>query len=146
MRAKMLAAVTVLAVGLFGIAMAQEAPPTPPQGAGQGRGMRGNFRGVGGQITAIDGSTITLETFRGETAKVKITSSTRLVKDGNEAKLSEFKVGDRVFAAGEQDKDGAWIAQMFGQRTTFVAGPRHGMMGGAQASRKITARPTFSES
>jgi hypothetical protein len=123
----MLAAVTVLAAGLCGIAMAQDAPPTPPRGGGPGMGMRGNFRGVGGQITAIDGSTITLDTFRGETAKVKITSSTRLVKDGNEAKLSEFKVGDRVFAAGEQDKDGAWIAQTFGQRNGA------GRMGGMQA-------------
>jgi riboflavin synthase alpha subunit len=83
--------------------------------------------GVGGQITAIDGSTVTLETFRGETAKVKITSSTRLMKDGNEVKLSEFKVGDRVFASGEQDKDGVWTAQMFGQRNGG------GRMGAAQA-------------
>jgi hypothetical protein len=125
----MWAAVTVLAVGLGGMAMAQDAPPTPPQDrAGQGRGMRRDFHGVGGQITAIEGSTVTLQTFRGETAKVKITSSTRLMKDGNEVKLSEFKVGDRVFAAGEQDKDGVWTAQMFGQRATGVTGPRGGMM------------------
>jgi hypothetical protein len=124
----MWAAVSVLAVGLCGMAMAQDAPPTPPQGGGgQGRGMRQGFHGVGGQITAIEGSTITLETFRGETAKVKITSSTRLMKDGGEVKLSEFKVGDRVFAAGEQDKDGVWTAQMFGQRNGG------GRMGGAQA-------------
>jgi hypothetical protein len=89
--------------------------------------MRRDFHGVGGQITAIEGSTVTLETFRGETAKVKITSSTRLMKDGSEVKLSEFKVGDRVFAAGDQDKDGVWTAQMFGQRNGG------GRMGGALA-------------
>lgn len=128
MRTNMLAAVTVLAVGLCGMAMAQDAPSTSPQGGfGHGRGMRRDFHGVGGQITAIEGSTITLETFRGETAKVKITSSTRLMKDGNEVKLSEFKVGDRVFAAGDQDKDGVWTAQMVGQRNGA------GRMGGMNA-------------
>ncbi len=76
-----------------------------------------NFPGVGGQITAIEGSTLTLQTFRGETAKVNITSSTRLTKDRNEAKLSDFKVGDRVFAAGEQGKDGVWTARMLAQRS-----------------------------
>jgi hypothetical protein len=49
------------------------------------------------------------------------------MKDGKEAKLSDFKVGDRVFASGEQDKDGVWTAQMLGQR----AGA--GGMGGMQA-------------
>jgi hypothetical protein len=84
---------------------------------------------VGGQITAIDSSTVMLQTFSGEAAKVKITSSTRIMKDRNEAKLSDFKVGDRVFAAGEQDKDGVWSAQVFGQRSGGGSG-RAGMMGG----------------
>jgi riboflavin synthase alpha subunit len=124
----MWAAVTLLAAGLCAIATAQDAPPVPPQGgAGPGRGMGRDFHVVGGQITAIEGATITLENRRGDTAKVKITPSTRLMKNGSEAKLSDFKVGDRVFAAGEQDKDGVWIAQMLGQRN----GP--GGMGGAQA-------------
>jgi hypothetical protein len=78
--------------------------------------MRRDFHGVGGQITAIEGSMITLQTFRGETAKVKITSSTRLMKNGAEAKLSDFTVGDHVSVAGEQDKDGVWTAQRLGQR------------------------------
>jgi hypothetical protein len=86
--------------------------------------------GVGGQVTSIEGSVITLHTFRGETAKVKITSSTRLMKDRNPAKLTDFKVGDRVFAGGEQDKDGVWTAQMLVERTGAAGGPRGGMAGG----------------
>jgi len=76
-----------------------------------------DVRGVGGQITAIEGSTVTLQTLRGETAKVNITSSTRLTRDRNDAKLSDFKVGDRVFAAGEQGKDGVWTARILAQRS-----------------------------
>jgi hypothetical protein len=52
------------------------------------------------------------------------------MKDRNEAKLSDFKIGDHVFASGEQDKDGVWTAQMLGERTG-QGGPRGGM-GGAQ--------------
>jgi hypothetical protein len=130
MRLKILAAVAVLAAGLCGTAVAQDAPPPGQGGTRGGRGPGANFPGIGGQITAIDGSTITLQTFRGETAKVNITSSTRLTKDRNEAKLSDFKVGDRVFASGEQGKDGVWTARMLAERTG--GGFRGGMMGAAQ--------------
>jgi hypothetical protein len=111
-------AVVILAAGLTGIAMGQDMPPAgaPPQnGQRMGRGMGGEFRGVGGEITAIEGSTITLHTFRGGTAKVKVTGSTIIRKEGAEAKLSDYKVGDRIMVGGEQDKDGVWIAQRMGQ-------------------------------
>jgi hypothetical protein len=124
--------VAVLAIGLCVSAMAQDSPPTPPEGGqSTGRGMGRDFHGVGGQITAIEGSMITLQTRDGETAKVKVSSSTRIMKDRNEAKLSDFKVGDRIFAAGEQGKDGVWVADMLGQRTG-AGGPPRGGMGGPQ--------------
>jgi Cu/Ag efflux protein CusF len=135
MRVNILAAVAALAITLSGAAMAQDAPSpgtSPQEGTRSGRGAgAAAFHGVGGQITAIDGSTVTLQTFSGGIAKVKVTSSTRIMKDRNEAKLSDFKVGDRVFASGEQDKDGTWTAQRFGQRGGGFA--RGGMMGGIQA-------------
>jgi len=100
-----------------------------------GHGMgHGDFHGVGGEITAIDGSIITLKTFRGETAKVKVTASTRVRKDGEDAKLSDFKVGDRVMVAGEQDKDGVWVAQILGQRRAGQGSPHGGAMGGPPAA------------
>jgi hypothetical protein len=123
MRKNISAAIVVLAVGLCGAAMAQNAPPgASSDGTRGGRSQDANFHGVGGQITAIEGATITLQTFRGEVAKVNVTSSTRLTKDRNPATLSDFKVGDRVFAPGEQGKDGVWTAQALIQRA--AAGSR----------------------
>jgi len=99
-------------------------PCTSQNGPRGGHGMGQDFHGVGGQVTAIDGSTITLQSFRGETAKVQITSSTRFTKDRSEAKLSDFKVGDRVFVSGGQGKDGVWTAQVLGKRTAKAAARR----------------------
>jgi hypothetical protein len=112
-----LAAVIVLSIGLAGTATAQQdgAAPPPQDKPGHG-GMGMEFHGVGGQITAITGSIVTLQTPTGDTAKVRINSSTRLMIDHNPAKLSDFKVGDRVFAGGEQDKFGVWVARVMGQR------------------------------
>ena len=116
MRVRLWTAALVLIIGLCGAAAAQDAPQAggPPS---EGRGAGRRPEGVGGQITAIEGSTITLQTFRGETAKVKISSSTHFMQDRADAKLSDFKVGDRVFAAGSQGSDGVWNAQMVAKRT-----------------------------
>jgi len=122
MRLRILAAVAVLTSGLCLAAMAQDVPQDNRQGR---RGMAMDFPGVGGQITAIEGSTVTLHTFRGETAKVNITSSTRLTRDRNPAKLGDFKVGDRVFVSGDQGKDGVWTANVLAQRSG--EGPRAGV-------------------
>ncbi len=128
MRVMALAAVAVLAAGMIPVAAAQDSPPAggpPPQGSGRGMGQ---FHGVGGEITAINGDTVTLQSFRGETATVRVTSSTQIRKDGAAAQLSDFKVGDRIMVAGEQGKDGVWVAQVLGQRT----GQRGPGMGGGQ--------------
>jgi hypothetical protein len=133
MQMKALAALAILAAGLAGIAVAQDTPPAgaPPQnGQRMGRGTGGDFQGVGGQIMAIDGNTVTLQTFRGDTAKVKVTGSTIIRKEGAAAKLTDFKVGDRIMVAGEQGKDGVWVAQMLGQRRGGEGSPRAGGMGG----------------
>ena len=133
MRLRNLAVIAIMAAGLTGLAAAQDAPPpgTSQNGPRGGHGMGQDFHGVGGQVTAIDGSTITLQSFRGETAKVQITSSTRFTNDRSEAKLSDFKVGDRVFVSGGQGKDGVWTAQVLGKRTG--QGPQRG---GAMAQLK----------
>jgi hypothetical protein len=66
--------------------------------------------GVGGTITAIEGQTITLRTFRGAMATVKTSDSTQFRRNRQAAKLSEFKVGNSIFVAGEE-KDGVWVAK-----------------------------------
>lgn len=133
MRARTLAAVAILSAGLMGIALAQDAPPAggpPPQEGRMGHGMGMDFHGVAGQVTAIDGNTITLQSFRGETATIKATSSTKVRKEGADAKLSDLKVGDRVMVEGEQGKDGVWTATVV--RSGRGGGPRGGGMGGPQ--------------
>jgi Cu/Ag efflux protein CusF len=122
--------VAMLAAALAVMAAAQDAPPA--SGASQveprmGRGPGGNFQGVGGEITKIEGSTLTLTTFRGETAKVSVGGSTRIMKERAEARLSDLKVGDRVMVRGQQDKNGIWVAE--GVRVGGPGGMRPG--GGA---------------
>lgn len=129
MRLKIWVAVAALAAGLCGTAIAQDSLAPGQDGSRGEWGPGANHPGVGGQITAVEGSTITLQTFRGESAKVTITSSTRLMKDHNPAKLSDFKVGDRVFASGEQGKDGVWTARTLAERSG--GGFRGGVMAGA---------------
>ena len=106
---------------------AQDAPQTPPSDAqSQAQGNRGYRRGpgTGGSITAIAGNSITLKTRDGQTAQVNVTDQTRFRKGREDAKLSDLKVGDRVFVRGEQ-KDGVWQAEVVAAR------PEGGMgMGG----------------
>jgi hypothetical protein len=97
---------------------AQDAPQTPPPDAqSQARGNR-QFRrgpGTGGTITAIAGNSITLKTRDGQTAQVNVTDQTRFRKGREDAKLSDLKVGDRIFVRGEQ-KDGVWQAEVVAER------------------------------
>ncbi len=136
MRVNVLAAAAVLTAVFCGAAMAQDAPPQV--NSGQQRPGRG--AGVGGQITAIEGSTITLDTFSGGIAKARITSSTRFMKDREEAKRSDFKLGDRVFVSGGQDKDGVWTAEIVRGRTGGGGFSRGPAMGGAQAKPEDNGR------
>lgn len=94
----------------------QPAPPQEqqrPQGEGR-RGGQGFGRGIGGEIKSISGDTLTLTTRDGNTATVKTSSETRFMKDGQAAKLSDFKVGDHVMVRGESTGDNAWKAEMVG--------------------------------
>jgi Cu/Ag efflux protein CusF len=78
---------------------------------GQG-GRRANQPHAAGTITAIRADAIDLQSGDGKTVTVKITSSTQFRKARDAAKLSDFKVGDTVFAVGEQQKDGPLTATM----------------------------------
>lgn len=100
--------------------------PAPDQQRPRGEGRRGGpgfGRGIGGEIKSISGDTITLTTRDGGTATIATSPDTRFMKDGQPAKLSDFKVGDRVMVRGESTGENAWKAEMVGT-------PRMGMMGG----------------
>ncbi len=82
-------------------------------------GQRGMFdpnKMTGGVIKSIDAKamTITVERMNRETGEattdiIYCTDKTTYKKDGNDAKFSDFKEGDRVRATGER-KDGKFMA------------------------------------
>lgn len=87
----------------------------PPQDQGQQprRGFGGReFRGTMGEITGISGSTLKIKLQDGSTGTVNTTSDTRYRKDQQEAKLSDFKVGDNIMVRGDSTGDKTWSAQM----------------------------------
>ncbi|HUR36874.1 MAG TPA: DUF5666 domain-containing protein [Terriglobales bacterium] len=107
---KKLLTCTILTLSLG--AFAQEAPkqdPAKPQEGGPRRmEMRGS--GTGGTIAAIEGQTIKLKTPNGGTTTVKLTDQTKFSKDRQEAKLSDFKVGDMIIVRGEEAGENTYTA------------------------------------
>lgn len=80
------------------------------------RGFGGReFRGTAGQITEISGSTLKIKLRDGSTGTVNITSDTRFRKAGQQAQLSDFKVGDNVMVRGDSTGDKTWTAQVIGE-------------------------------
>src|SRR5437868_11070382 len=71
----------------------------PRRQGGQGGG---DFRrGAFGEVTEISGSALKIKLPNGSVGTVNTTASTRFRKDEQEAKLSDFKVGDHIFVRGE---------------------------------------------
>ncbi len=103
--------IVVLALGLSAFAQATSpgTPPPGPNGSMPGAD-RGRRPGVGGTITAIANDALTLKTFDERTATVKLTSDTRFRKDQQDAKLSDFKVGDVVMVRGERTSEDTYVA------------------------------------
>lgn len=74
---------------------------------------------VGGLVTAIDGSTITVEGRGGTTATITVTADTRFTVNGDEATLADVEVDMFLAAAGTENADGSLTA------TNVRAGDRH---------------------
>src|SRR5690349_19908508 len=68
------------------------------------------FRGVGGQITQISGSTRKINLRDGSIGTVNITADTRFRKSGHQAELADLKVADSVMVRGESTGDKTWTA------------------------------------
>ncbi|MFL6439166.1 MAG: DUF5666 domain-containing protein [Terriglobales bacterium] len=100
----------LLALGTC-FAFAQEDPQGPPGQQGRGFGGR-EFRGAFGQITEISGSTLKIKLRDGSIGTVNTTNDTRFRKEREQAKLSDFKVGDTVAVRGDSTADKTWTAQM----------------------------------
>jgi hypothetical protein len=109
-------------------ATAQDGPPPSERGSGQRqRGQLMTGRGTFGAITEIKGDTLTLEGREEKTETVKVSDATKYRREGQDAKFADFKVGDRVFVAGEL-KDGVWTAQMVGSGRAGGPGGGRAMM------------------
>jgi hypothetical protein len=115
----------------------QGAPPAQNPGAAQGAGTpqtlgRGGERrpGVFGKLTAIHDQSFEITKQDGSVVTVKISGSTQFRREGQDAKLSDFKVGDAVFVRGEENSDHNWNAEIIGTRS---GGGFGGASGGAGA-------------
>lgn len=115
-----LSIVTALLVfSALGWAQEPGAPPetqAPPQAQGEmGRGMR-RGPGVAGTITAISEGAITVKTRDGKTAQVNLSGETKFRKERQDAKLSDFKVGDEIFVRGQSAGADTWTAEVVASR------------------------------
>lgn len=116
----------------------QEATPpnraaTQSANPAQTPGRDGERRpGLFGKLTAVHDKSIEITLQSGDTVTVKISGSTQFRKEGQDAKLSDFKVGDVVFVRGAENSDHTWTAEMIGTRSGggFGGGPGGGAEGG----------------
>ena len=90
--------------------MGGDQPPRGPGGPGA-------FRGVGGEVTAVDASagTISVKNREGETQTIYTTAQTTFNRNRQSAALTDFKAGDHVRAEGARDDKGQFVAtRIFG--------------------------------
>lgn len=116
--------------------LAQEPAGSPGQQPGAPQGAvvmqsEGGGRPVFGKITAIKDGALELSKPDGTSVTVKITDKTEYRKDRQNAKLSDFKVGDMVFIRAEGNGDQDLTALMVATRTgNGPGGPGMGSPGG----------------
>ena len=77
---------------------------------------------VGGTVTRMDASTITVSTFGNGTATIKTTSSTVYRRAGQTISRSDIAVGERLAAAGTKASDGSLTAEAVDVQPDVVYG------------------------
>ncbi len=65
---------------------------------------------VGGEVTAVDGSTITVEQRDGTSATITVTDATEYQVNGDDATLADVEVGMKLVAEGTENADGSLTA------------------------------------
>ncbi|MGC1493733.1 MAG: DUF5666 domain-containing protein [Candidatus Acidiferrum sp.] len=127
---------SLLALGIDAQAAPKPPQQAPPQNPGsaqspaqspdvqQGRGRGERRPGVMGKLTAVHDQSIEVTREDGSVVTVKISGDTRFRKEREEAKLSDFKVGDTVFVRGQENSDHTWTAEMIGERPAGGFGGR----------------------
>jgi hypothetical protein len=83
---------------------------------------------VGGEVTAVDGSTITVERPDGETATITVSGETEYQVNGDDATLADVEVGMVLIAQGKESADGSLAATEIraADRDGFFRGPGFG--------------------
>ena len=84
---------------------------------------------LGGLVTAIDGSTITVSQRDGTTATIKVTGDTTYMVAGATATLADVKVGMVLLAQGTENSDGSLTAAAVRAGTLGDRGPGKGGFG-----------------
>lgn len=124
--------------GYTGIVAAQSGTETSTE-----RGMRGPH--VGGEITAISGTTVTLTDKRSGTSYTVETSGSTIMKGGASAELSSFAVGDHLMAEGTVSGTNVTATKIFGGMPHGGFGKHgrgHGVMGEVTAVNGSTITVT----
>jgi len=100
----------MIVVGSFGVVRAMHGPndrggfrggtPIMAQDGGEERGMH-RGPGLGGEITKIDGTTLTLKGRDDQVITVTVNDKTSYKKADANAKLGDLKVGDKIMVRGD---------------------------------------------
>ena len=105
---------------------------------------------LAGQVTAVDGSTITVKRFDGTTGTIHVTSATTYEVAGvATAKLSDIKVDDVVIASGTARADGSLDAEAVHAGRPGkggIDGPWMGGHGGPDADPNASPAPSTTPS
>jgi hypothetical protein len=98
-------------------------------GGNAGQGPNDQRMPLFGKITAVHDGSIAIINANGENVTVKLTGKTEFRKDRQDAKRSDFKVGDLVIVRGQENPDHSWTAEVVGGRSSNGAGGREGRDG-----------------
>ena len=118
---------SILTVAVFalvsGMCFAQSEAPAPQSGNQQDTSREPRRRpDVMGKITAINGQTLTIQNSEGHDVTIKVSDSTRFMKDRKQAKLADFKVGDWTMVRGRSTGTDTWDAEFLGSRSASADG------------------------
>jgi outer membrane lipoprotein SlyB len=70
---------------------------------------RKDHHGVGGEVTAINGDTITVKNPHGDTGTIVTNSDTQFIVNGEDGSLADISVGMFAGARGEMNEDGTQV-------------------------------------
>lgn len=107
------AALSVALWFVAGSAYAQTSDPGDDAAANAPAMAMGSGRMVRGTVTSVAGDRLTLKTESGDNFSVALTPNTRVMKDRQQSRAADIKVGDGIGAMGELDQPSKTIHALF---------------------------------